>query len=188
MYGAPVQQQQAYPSYQGPDAGSQWQQPQQSYATNPAQSNSTVPNIASETKAISGEAEGLRYTILYRDVNTIVQCQLQPNASINITAGAMAGMSANLKLEGKVKLKNMFTPGKTFSSTVSAPNGPGELLLAPPMMADVMPLHLGGGTEWIVGESCFLGFTPGVQKSLKTQGLHLHRPACTTYTIYTFTR
>lgn len=83
----------------------------------------------------------------------------------------MAGMSANLKLEGKVSIKKMFGPGKSNSSLVTAPNGPGELLLAPPMMADVMPLVLGGGTEWIVGESCFLGFTPGVQKSMKTQGL-----------------
>ena len=83
----------------------------------------------------------------------------------------MAGMSANLKLEGKVKLKHMFTPGKTFSSTVSAPNGPGELILAPPMMADIMPLHLDGRSEWIVGENSFLGHTQGVQKTTKTQGL-----------------
>lgn len=103
----------------------------------------------------------------------MVECQLQPNARINIAAGSMAAMSANLKLEGKVKLKNMFSSGKTFSSCVTAPNGPGELILAPPMMADVMVLHLGGGIEWIVGESCLLGSTPGVQRTTKTQGKHL---------------
>ena len=85
----------------------------------------------------------------------------------------MAAMSANLKLEGKVKLKNIFSGGKTFSSCVTAPNGPGELILAPSMMADVMVLHLGGGIEWIVGESCLLGSTPGVQRTTKTQGKHL---------------
>ena len=130
----------------------------------------SVPNRASDTQDLRGEAEGVRFRILYRDVNSIVECQLQPNARINIAAGSMAAMSANLKLEGKVKLKNMFSGGKTFSSCVTAPNGPGELILAPPMMADVMALHLSGGIEWIVGESCFLGSTPGVQKTTKTQG------------------
>ena len=82
----------------------------------------------------------------------------------------MAGMSANLKLEGKVKLKNMFTSGKTLSICISAPNGPGELILAPPMMADIMPLHLDGSVEWIVGEKCFVGHTPGVQRTDKLSG------------------
>lgn len=167
MYPAP--QQQAYPSYNGSNTNSQWQPSAQQYSPAPPQAQ--TPHNSSDVQALSGDSDGIRYEVLYRDVNSIVRCQLQPNASINITAGAMAGMSANLKLEGKVKLKNMFTPGKTFSSIVTAPNGPGELILAPPMMADVMPLHIGGGAEWIVGERCFLGHTPGVQKSTKTQGL-----------------
>ena len=136
----------------------------------PSQVNQSMPNRASDTRDFGGEAEGVRFRVLYRDVNSIVECQLQPNARINIAAGSMAAMSANLKLEGKVKLKNMFSGGKTFSSCVTAPNGPGELILAPSMMADVMVLHLSGGIEWIVGESSFLGSTPGVQKTTKTQG------------------
>lgn len=136
----------------------------------PSQVNQSMLNRASDTRDLGGEAEGVRFRILYRDVNSIVECQLQPNARINIAAGSMAAMSANLKLEGKVKLKNMFSGGKTFSSCVTAPNGPGELILAPSMMADVMVLHLSGGIEWIVGESSFLGSTPGVQKTTKTQG------------------
>ena len=36
-------------------------------------------------------------------------------------------------------------------------------------MSDVMPLHISGGNEWFVGESCFLGWTTGVQKSFKRQ-------------------
>lgn len=79
----------------------------------------------------------------------------------------MAGMSAHLKIEGKVKLKNMFNSGKTFSTCVSAPNGPGDLILAPPMMADIMPLHLDGSAEWIIGRHCFVGHTPGVQRAAK---------------------
>ena len=136
----------------------------------PGQVQQGMPDRTTDTQDLSGEAEGVRFRILYRDVNSIVECQLQPNARINIAAGSMAAMSANLKLEGKVKLKKMFSGGKTCSSCVTAPNGAGELILAPPMMADVMALHLNGGTEWIVGESCFLGSTPGVQKTTKTQG------------------
>ncbi|KAL0034045.1 hypothetical protein WJX79_004977 [Trebouxia sp. C0005] len=101
---------------------------------------------------------------------------LQTTSLANGTASTprvlqIRGMSANLRLEGKVKLKKMLLPGKAFSSCVSAPNGAGELILAPPMMADVMALHVSPGNEWIVGESCFLAFTPGVQKSIKAQGL-----------------
>lgn len=174
MQGYPGDQQ-AYPSYYNSNANlQQWQPPSQpTFApqnTYPGQEVQSTPSTASGTRNLSGEAEGVRYNILYRDVNSIVQCHLQPNTRINIAAGSMAAMSANLKLEGKVKLKNMFSAGKTFSSCVTAPNGPGELVLAPPMMADVMPLHLSGGIEWIVGESCFLGSTPGVQKSTKIQG------------------
>lgn len=143
------------------------------YNVAPVQAVQCMPNRVDDTQELRGEADGVRFRILYRDVNSIVECQLQPNACINIAAGSMAAMSANLKLEGKVKLKNIFSSGKTFSSCVTAPNGPGELILAPPMMADVMVLHLGGGIEWIVGESCLLGSTPGVQRTTKTQGKHL---------------
>ena len=173
MYNAPgqqQQQQQAYPNQYGQNTQNQWQPPP--YQMPPSDltpSQPAAPNKGTETRTITGEAEGIRYEILYRDVNTMVRCQLQSNASINITAGVMAGMSSNLKLEGKVKAMKLFLPGKAFSSCVSAPNGPGELLLAPPMMADVMPLHISGGNEWIVGESCFLGLTPGVSKSTKAQ-------------------
>lgn len=77
-----MNQQQAYPSYD--NAGQQWQHPQQSYQNNAPpqsyqnnapqqsyqsqsqQSSSVIPNIASETRTISGEADGVRYTILYR--------------------------------------------------------------------------------------------------------------------------
>lgn len=164
MYAAP---------YYVTGANPQWQTPSTPHAMlpAPAQVNYDGSDKGSSARNISGEADGVRYTISYRDVNSIVTCQLQPNASINLTAGVMAGMSANLRLEGKVKLKKMLLPGKAFSSCVSAPNGAGELILAPPMMADVMALHVSPGNEWIVGESCFLAFTPGVQKSIKAQGL-----------------
>lgn len=77
-----MSQQQAYPSYD--NAGQQWQNPQhayqnnatqqsyqnnapqQSYQSQPQQSSSVVPNTSSETRTISGEADGVRYTILYR--------------------------------------------------------------------------------------------------------------------------
>ncbi len=167
MYAAPAA------PYYGTDANVQWQPPSSPYPLNPApaQANYDGYDRGSNMQNISGEADGVCYTISYRDVNSIVTCQLQPHASINLTSGAMAGMSANLRLEGKVKLKKMLLPGKAFSSCVSAPNGAGELILAPPMMADVMALHISPGNEWIVGEKCFLAFTPRVQKSLKTQGL-----------------
>lgn len=57
----------------------------------PAQANYDGSDKGSNARNMSGEADGVRYTISHRDVNSIVTCQLQPNASINLTAGVMAG-------------------------------------------------------------------------------------------------
>ena len=76
-----------YPSYGGADQN--WQNNSQPYSTNaaPAQPNQFAQNQATKAQNICGEADGVRYEILYRDVNSIVQCHLQPNASMNIEAG-----------------------------------------------------------------------------------------------------
>ena len=126
-YNAPGQQQ-AYSTYdyQGNNNNnSQWQPPSQSYQFNTAHAPPHGPSKNPESQPITGEAEGIRYEILYRDVNTLVRCQLRPNTSIHITAGVMAGMSANLKLEGKFRIKKLFSADDVASSTVTAPNGPG---------------------------------------------------------------
>lgn len=167
-----------YGSPASPDTNWQQQSPGQprdysgpKYNVVPGQADQCIPNTSADLQELRGEAEGVGFRVLYRDVNSVVACQLQPNARIFIAAGSMVVMSANLKLECKVKLRNMFSPsGKTFSTCVTATNGPGELILAPPMMADVMVLHFGGGTEWLVDDKFFLGSTPGVQR---TQGKHM---------------
>lgn len=57
-----------------------WQNNSQPYPTSaaPAQPNQVAQNQATKTQNICGEADGVRYEILYRDVNSIVQCHLQP--------------------------------------------------------------------------------------------------------------
>ena len=57
------------------------------YNVAPVQAVQCMPNRVDDTQELRGEADGVRFRILYRDVNTIVECQLQPNACINIAAG-----------------------------------------------------------------------------------------------------
>lgn len=54
---------------------------------------------------------------------------------------------------------------------ISTFTGPGELLLAPPALGDIVPIRLDGSQTWSVGKDAFLSCTQGVQKDYKSQGL-----------------
>lgn len=79
-------------------------------------------------------------------------------------------MTPSVTLKGKVKfsLKKMFTGGEMAISTFT---GPGEVLLAPPSLGDIVPIQLNGSQEWNVGQGGFLCCTEGVTKKTKSQGL-----------------
>lgn len=49
--------------------------------------------------------------------------------------------------------------------------GPGELLLAPPMLGDITSIRLTGQESWVVGHDAFLAATQGIIKDHKRQGL-----------------
>lgn len=82
----------------------------------------------------------------------------------------MIAMSPSLTLKGTVKfsVKKLIAGGDMSSSTFT---GPGELLLAPPVLGDITNILLTGKEEWNVGKDAFLACTQGVQKDYKTQGL-----------------
>ncbi|KAJ3044973.1 hypothetical protein HK097_001319, partial [Rhizophlyctis rosea] len=164
-YGAPSPHQGQHQPYGAP--------PQQPHSPYPA----PAPQFAAPSSAgvsnlgpATGEFQGARYEIMYRDCNTMVKFTLQPNVTINAVAGSMVAHSANVKLEGKMKLKNMFTPGETFSQTLTAHSHPGEVYVAPDMYADVICLDLNGRDDWIIGGG-FLASTIGVKKSTNVQGI-----------------
>ena len=48
--------------------------------------------------------------------------------------------------------------------------GPGEVLLAPDIWGDVVPIQMDGSTPWSIGKHAFLAATSGVTKVSKSQG------------------
>lgn len=82
----------------------------------------------------------------------------------------MIAMSPSIVLKGNVKfsMKKLVAGGEMSSSTYT---GPGELLLAPPMLGDITSLRLTGNEAWSVSHDGFLACTQNVVKDYKRQGL-----------------
>lgn len=82
----------------------------------------------------------------------------------------MIAMSHTVTLKGNVKfsMKKMIAGADVASSTLV---GPGEVLLAPPMLGDITSLRLTGNEQWSVGQDAYLASTQGVVKDYKRQGL-----------------
>ena len=82
----------------------------------------------------------------------------------------MIAMSPSIVLKGAVKfsMKKLVAGGEMASSTYT---GPGELLLAPPMLGDITSLRLNGNEAWSVSHDGFLACTQNVAKDYKRQGL-----------------
>jgi uncharacterized protein (AIM24 family) len=82
----------------------------------------------------------------------------------------MIAMSPSIVLKGNVKfsMKKLVAGGDMSSSTYT---GPGELLLAPPMLGDITSLRLTGNEAWSVSHDGYLASTQNVVKDYKRQGL-----------------
>lgn len=82
----------------------------------------------------------------------------------------MVAMSSTVTLKGTVKfsVKKMFTGSEMTKSTFT---GPGEVLLAPPALGDIVPIRLDGRQTWSLGKDGLLGHTNGVKIDTKAQGL-----------------
>ncbi len=67
-----------------------------------------------------------------------------------------------------VTLKKLIAGGHKTHSTFT---GPGEVLLAPPMLGDITTVSLSGKQEWKVGKDAFLASTQGIVRDYKRQGI-----------------
>ncbi|CAF1252507.1 unnamed protein product [Rotaria sp. Silwood1] len=119
---------------------------------------------------VTGEFNAGSYKIHHRDTNALLSVKLSANTAFYAQPGSMVAMSPEITLKGKFKFsfKKMFTGGEMSQSTFT---GPGEVLLAPPIWGDILPIQLDGSTEWNVGKGGFLAMTDGVVKDTKSQGL-----------------
>ncbi|KAG5974236.1 hypothetical protein E4U58_003382 [Claviceps cyperi] len=117
-----------------------------------------------------GTFNGGSYRISHRDCNTALTIQLAIGCPLQAKPGTMIAMSATMQLKGEVKfsMKKMITGA---DMAVSRYVGPGELILAPPMLGDITSIRLDGQDSWIVGHDAFLAATQGVIKDHKRQGL-----------------
>ncbi|EJF65574.1 hypothetical protein DICSQDRAFT_79838 [Dichomitus squalens LYAD-421 SS1] len=100
----------------------------------------------------------------------MLSLRLQPGYQIKAKPGSMVAMDASVQIKGKLKvsLKKIFTGGEMSESIFT---GPGEVLLAPEIWGDVVPIRLDGSQNWRVGRDAFLACTMGVTRSTKSQGL-----------------
>lgn len=81
----------------------------------------------------------------------------------------MVGMSPTLTVRGQVKfsLKKLISGSDLTQSTYT---GPGELLLAPAGLGDIIPIRLDGTTAWNMSKDAYLAATQGIVKDHKAQG------------------
>lgn len=79
-------------------------------------------------------------------------------------------MSPSIILKGayKFSVKKLVAGGEMGHSTFT---GPGELLLGPPMLGDIISIRLTGSESWSVGHDGFLAATQNVSKDYKRQGI-----------------
>ena len=117
-----------------------------------------------------GTFNGGSYRISHRDCNTILTIQLAMGCPLGAKPGAMIAMSPTMTLRGEFKfsVKKMIAGAELGQSHYV---GPGELLLAPPMLGDVTTIRLDGTTQWTCGHDAYLASTQGVHKDHKRQGL-----------------
>lgn len=82
----------------------------------------------------------------------------------------MVAMSPTITLRGQMKfsMKKVIAGAEINTSKYI---GPGELLLAPPMLGDITSVRLSGSDSWNVGHDAYLASTQGVIKDHKRQGL-----------------
>jgi uncharacterized protein (AIM24 family) len=82
----------------------------------------------------------------------------------------MIAMSTSMTLRGEVSFgwKKLFGGG---DFNVSIFTGPGEVILAPSVLGDVVALRFTGREEWKIGKDAYIAATSGIEKESQSQGI-----------------
>ncbi|RPA75158.1 DUF124-domain-containing protein [Ascobolus immersus RN42] len=132
----------------------------------PAPAATITPGIA----PTSGTFNGGSYLINHRDTNSLLTLNLAHGCPFHAKPGAMVAMSPTITLKGQTKFSlKKLVAGGDFSSSLYT--GPGEVLLAPPGLGDIVAIEIKQGVTWNLSRDSLLGFTEGVTKEFKGQGL-----------------
>ncbi|CAI7671565.1 unnamed protein product [Penicillium bialowiezense] len=116
-----------------------------------------------------GTFNGGSYRISHRDTNSLLTVQLAMGCPLTVRPGAMIAMSPTITLRGAITIswKKVIAGG---SMSMSHYTGPGELLLAPSVLGDVIVHLVAEGDNWKIGRDAFLAHTSGVHHEYKAQG------------------
>ncbi|KAJ5296743.1 uncharacterized protein N7443_007636 [Penicillium atrosanguineum] len=117
-----------------------------------------------------GTFNGGSYRISHRDVNSLLTLQLAMGCPLTAKPGVMIAMSTTMTLRGTVHFgwKKLLAGGEM---TMSQYTGPGELLIAPSVLGDIIVLRLNGEEEWKIGRDSFLASTASVRHKYQAQGI-----------------
>ncbi|KAJ5594140.1 uncharacterized protein N7459_000348 [Penicillium hispanicum] len=117
-----------------------------------------------------GTFNGGSYRISHRDSNSLVTIQLAMGCPLAAKPGVMIAMSTTMTLRGNISFgfKKLLIGAEL---TMSEYTGPGELLLAPSVLGDVIALRMNGEEEWKIGRDSFLASTAGVRRKYQAQSL-----------------
>ncbi|EIM89546.1 DUF124-domain-containing protein [Stereum hirsutum FP-91666 SS1] len=121
----------------------------------------------------TGVFQGGKYKIDHRDSNTLLSVTLQPEAQIKVKPGAMLAMDPTMQIQGKVPHMQHHSFSKFFSGEEASESiftGPGEVLIAPEVWGDIVPITLDGQAPWSVSKYAFLASTSGLVRGVRSQG------------------
>jgi len=119
----------------------------------------------------------VKHKILYPGSFPMVQINLEAGESIKAESDAMVAMSSTIDVEGKMDggllggLARMVAGESFFFQVLTARRGPGEALLAPSTLGDIIDVELDGSYSLVVQKDGFLAGDEGLQVSTKMQNL-----------------
>ena len=143
--------------------------PQPSMST-VAQGAPTQPQQLQVSDAMSGTFDGGKgsYRIDQRGCNTLLTFQLADmGCMVYGKPGAMVAMSPSIILKNNTKfsMRKLLAGSGMAKSTFA---GPGEILIAPPALGDIVPIRLDGKQTWSLGRDGHLAHTQGVKCEMKS--------------------
>ena len=117
----------------------------------------------------------MKHELLYKPVFAAARVMLDPGDAIRAESGAMVSMSPTITIESKAtgglgKALGRLLGGESFfQTTFTATHGPGEVILAPSALGDIIQLDV-TGNGWMVTSGCYLASDIGIQTETKMSG------------------
>jgi uncharacterized protein (TIGR00266 family) len=119
----------------------------------------------------------MRYEVLYDNSYSIAILQLDAGEQVMAESGAMVAMSPTIRLDAKAAgggmlgaLKSAVGGETFFRTTYTADGGPGELMLAPAALGDILAVELSGEKLFVQPGSYLAGhpsLAVNIQGSMK---------------------